>query len=203
MLARLGIFATIFIPAIGLWFGGSYFTIAKWLFFLSGLLIVEAIMFRYLSRFNIKIGNAKEAELIKGDDTYNHEFICVPISLRFDLWEIKGISFVVYSDDKHINSEFLNKRGISLEKIDGTCTLDWRIRRGFASLAFLSGQQLFIGNPIFNVSLPQNESYLIMLKVWHSDTLINSSSYLITIVEGKMVLSDSKDGVPAKRLPLE
>ena len=184
MSARFGIIASVLTTAIVLWFG-RYFTIAKCLFGFSGLLIAEAIMFRSLSRFNIKLGNAKEAELIKGDDTLNHEFICVPISLRFDLWEVKGIRFMVYSNDKHANSQLFDKRGNSLEEIDGTCTLNWRIRRGFASLAFLSGPWVFIGNSSANINLPQSESYPVILEFWCYDTLITSSSYLITIVEGK------------------
>jgi len=150
-------------------------------------------MFRRLLRFNIKLGNAKEAERIKGDDTRNQELICVPISLKFDLWEVKNLRFEVYSDDKHANSELFNKRGNSLEEINGTCTLNWRRRRGFASLAFFSGLRVFIGNPVIKVCLPQNESYPVMLKVWYDDTLITSSSYLVTIVEGKIVLSDNNE----------
>jgi hypothetical protein len=190
MAVRLSIIVSILVAAIVSLIGG-HLTIAKCFFGLSVLLIVEAIMFRRLLHFNIKLGNAKEAELIKADDPYTQELICVPVSLRFDLWEVKDIRLEVYSNDKHANSDLFNKRGDSLEEFNGTYVLNWRRRRGFASLAFLAGSRILIGNPAINICLPQNESYPVILKVWYDDTLITSSSYLITIIEGKMVLSDN------------
>lgn len=193
MLARLGIFATILIAALVVFFTG-YFTVAKWLFAFSGLSALEAVMFRYytFSRLNIKIGKAEDAELIKGDDTNNQECLCVPISLRVAWWEVKGISFIVRSNSHHANSELFNRRGISLESFDGTSTLDWRIKRGFASLAFLIGKSVYIGNPIILHPIPLQESYLIQLEVWHSDDLISDSGYILNIVDGKMLLLDVK-----------
>jgi hypothetical protein len=193
MLARLGIFVTILAAALGLHFTG-YFTAAKCLFALAVLLAFEVAMFRLytLSHLNIKIGKAKDAELIKGDDTNYHELLCIPISIRVEWWEVKGISFVVRSNDDHANSELFNRRGISLEGFDGTYTLDWRIKRGYASLAFLAGSAIHIGNPIILHPIPLQDSYPIILEVWHSDNLISDSQYTLNVVDKKMFLSDVK-----------
>lgn len=198
MLTRLSIFASFLIAALVLLPTG-HFTIAKWLFAFSGLSALEAVMFRYyaFSRLNIKIGKAEDAELIKGDDTNNQECLCVPISLRVAWWEVKGISFTVKSiieSNSHLanSSELFNRRGISLENFDGTSTLDWRIKRGFASLAFLVGKSVCIGSPIPPRRIPLQESYLIALEVWHSDNLIDDSWYILNIIDDKMLLSDVK-----------
>jgi hypothetical protein len=123
--------------------------------------------------------------LIKVSLPSTFDVLCVPVSLRIRWWEAKDIRCEIKSFDIIIQTSPHDHCGNS--SYDDTFTLDWRNTRRWIAIAYLSGGEMVIGNPVTHKFPGRRDSYPIILELWHSDHLIACSNY---ILDKNLCLSD-------------
>ena len=140
------------------------------------------------SRFNLKIGKAKEAKLIRGTQPYNQELLCVPIHIKIYVWEAKRISAKVKSGESSIDSILYDKNGLS--SFNDEFDLTYEYPYGWVALAFKLGRTVYIGNPIINEPLRGQAPYPIRLELHCKNTLV-LADFILT--EDMRLLSKGED----------
>lgn len=190
MPVRLGIIATCLIGAITLWFA-HYCVAAKWVFLASVVLMVEAVMFNYLtySSLNIRIAKSKDAKLLKiSPDTFAHNILCVPIYLRVRFWEARELRILLRSNNIHVDSELFD--GCARFQNGG---LDWFTHKSFACVGYLEGNCLVLGTPVIHEYLQGILSCPVKLEIWKDDRLVAFACYTLSLNnDGAILLSDSE-----------
>jgi len=141
-------------------------------------LFLEMAMFEILgcSKFNLVIGKASEAICIRSDDTFDAEWVCVPVHIRIFIWEAKGINATIESGITSLEGELRDRQGRM--PLDTSFDLTYDKTGGWIPLACRRGDTVFIGTPDLYKPLGKQSEYPIKLLLRCRNTIVSRSFVL-------------------------
>ena len=194
-LSRIGIILSLFAIGLALWFQG-YYVCAIVSFVISAGCVVEMVFIKRIYRFRgIQMGKGSEAKDIS-NDLCDSSVLSVPISLRPPYYEVKDFRGRVVSGELYGDGEVHNAHGQTLGgSIGEVFTMNRARRKGFVSVAYLSGGDVMIGTPFSGAKLetPKKEGtyYRIKVEILEEDKAIASKCYTLVYKGQELSLSDN------------
>lgn len=173
---RLSILIAFLLAAVGLLLGQEI-VVAVICFAVLPLGLSELAMFEWLgfSKFNVIVGEATQAKVVKGIDTLDTEVLCIPIRIRIDFWQVKNMHAEIESGNRHVATVMYDEQGHSSMNEQFSLTFDQP--KGYIALACRKGI-IYMGGPIGSATVEGESPYRIRLKLRCRNATL-SKSYLL------------------------